>query len=110
MTTDGPRRLGDLLESRDIGRLRAEAAERRELAARVRAALGDGEAPHVVSARIDDAGRLVVGMDSPAWAARLRYSKGELLGRPIKVRVTAPGEAGNPSASPTNQSATDGTS
>lgn len=91
MSQHGPRRIGDLLQGGDISRLRAEAQSRRELAARVRQALPEDEALHVVSAHLDDGGQLVVGMDSAAWAARLRYSTAELLGYPLRVRVTAPG-------------------
>ena len=90
MSAGGPRRIGDLLQIGDIGRLRTEAAGRRDLAERLRAILPPREAAHVVSARLDDDGRLAVGMDSAAWAARLRYSTTELLGRQIRVHV-APG-------------------
>jgi hypothetical protein len=93
MSAGGPRRVGDLLQIGDIGRLGAEAAARRDLAERVRASLPPQEAAHVVSARLDDDGRLTVGMDSAAWAARLRYSTSELLGRQIRVHV-APGGDG----------------
>jgi hypothetical protein len=93
MRGDSPRSIGELLQTGDISRLKREAAERRELAARVRAALPEAEAGHVVSAHIDDQGRLVVGMDSPAWAARLRCSVAELCGRPVRVRVSVPGGA-----------------
>lgn len=92
MSAGGPRRIGDLLQFGDIARLTAEAAGRRELAGRVRAGLPPEEAAHVVSAHIDDEGRLVVGIDSAAWAARLRYRTAELLGRPLKVAVSQPGE------------------
>jgi Dna[CI] antecedent, DciA len=96
MSAGGPRRIGDLLQFGDIGRLRTEAAARRELAAQVRAVLPAPEAAHVVSARLDDQGGLVVGMDSAAWAARVRYGTSELLGRPvIRVHVTAPGGDGD---------------
>jgi len=91
MSADGPRRIGDLLQNGDIGRLRSEAAERRGLRERVRAALPAHEAAHVVSAGFDDEGRLSIGMDSAAWAARLRYSTTELLGKAIRVHVAAPG-------------------
>jgi hypothetical protein len=83
-----------LLQIGDIGRLKAEAAGRRDLAGQVRAALPAHEAGHVVSARLDDRGLLVIGMDSAAWAARLRYSTRELLGKEIRVRVAAPGDGG----------------
>lgn len=92
MSVRGPRQLSDLLQSGDIGRLGAEASERRVLAARVREALPAAEAGHVVSAHIDEAGRLVVGMDSAAWAAKLRYSEDSLLGMTLKVRVSVPGQ------------------
>ena len=91
MRGDSPRSIGELLQTGDISRLRREALERRQLAARVRAALPKAEAGHVVSAHLDDAGRLVIGMDSSAWAARLRYSVSELGGRPVRVRVSVPG-------------------
>ena len=94
MSAGGPRRIGDLLQIGDIARLRAEAAGRRDLAERVRAALPPHEAAHVVSARCDDEGRLCVGMDSAAWAARLRYSTTELLGKAIRVHVAMPAEGG----------------
>jgi hypothetical protein len=92
MSAGGPRRLGDLLQFGDIGRLKTEAAGRRELAAQVRVELPPDDAAHVVSAHLDAEGRLVVGMDSAAWAARLRYSTTELLGKTVRVRVAVPGE------------------
>jgi predicted nucleic acid-binding Zn ribbon protein len=95
MSGGGPRRIGDLLQFGDIGRLKVEAEGRRELAGRVRAELPPHEAAHVVSARLDEDGRLVVGMDSAAWAARLRYSTAELLGKPIRVHVAVPGDTGD---------------
>jgi hypothetical protein len=95
MSAGGPRRISDLLQFGDIGRLKAEAAARRELAGRVRALLPPQEAEHVVSAHLDAEGRLVVGMDSAAWAARLRYSTRELLGKPVMVQVTAPSAGGD---------------
>jgi hypothetical protein len=86
-----PRAISELLQTSNISRLSNEARQRRELAAAVRSALPREEAEHVVSAHVDEADRLVVGMDSAAWAARLRYAATELLGKPVKVRVTAPG-------------------
>jgi hypothetical protein len=91
MSPGGPRKVADLLQIGDIARLRAEAAGRRDLRERVRAALPPPEAAHVVSARFDDDGRLAIGMDSAAWAARLRYSTPELFGKEIRVHVAAPG-------------------
>jgi len=85
-----PRRLDQLLQSGDIARLGAEAAERRALLARVQGSLPGAESLHVVSAHIDDAGQLVLGVDSAAWAAKLRYERDTLLDCPLKVRVVVP--------------------
>jgi len=90
MKGNDPRSIGDLLQSGDISRLATEAAERRKLAAQVRLELPDAISEHVVSAHIDGAGDLVIGMDSPAWAARLRYSTEKMLGRTLKVRTAVP--------------------
>ncbi|HEY5665457.1 MAG TPA: DciA family protein [Gammaproteobacteria bacterium] len=98
MSTGGPRAIGDLLRAGDISRLKAQAVERRELADKVRAELPEPEARHVVGAHFDDSGQLVIGMDSAAWAARVRYSTPELLGVSIRVRVAVPGGTGGGSA------------
>jgi len=90
MSGGKPRSVAELLKTGGISKLKAEAAERRELADQVRSVLPADEAEHVVSARLDESGRLVVGMDTAAWAARLRYSLPELLGKPVRVRVTVP--------------------
>ena len=90
MSVDGPRSVRELLQTGDISRLKTEAADRRKLAARVRSELPIDEAEHVVSAHFDDQGLLVIGMDSPAWAARLRYSTSELFGKRLKVQTTVP--------------------
>jgi hypothetical protein len=100
MKESGPRSVGDLLQAGDISRLRSEAAARRELADRVRAELPDPESKHLVGAHFDDSGRLVLGMDSSAWAARVRYSQTMLLGREIRVRVAVPEGAGGIDAKP----------
>jgi hypothetical protein len=91
MSPGGPRSVDELLQSGDMSRLKNEARQRRELAAQVRSELPEAEAGHVVSAHLDDQGRLVIGMDSAAWAARLRYSVAELGGRTVRVRVSVPG-------------------
>jgi hypothetical protein len=90
MKSNDPRSIGDLLQSGDISRLANEAADRRRLAARVRSELPPAESEHVVSAHIDENGDLVIGMDSPAWAARLRYATDQLLGMNLKVRTAVP--------------------
>jgi hypothetical protein len=86
-----PRPLRELLLSGDIAKLKTEAEQRRQLLQRVRADLPDDTAGHVVSARLDPDGQLVVGVDSAAWAAKLRYERDSLLDRGLKVRVVAPG-------------------
>jgi hypothetical protein len=83
--------MDEFLAEGDLSRLASEARARRELVVRVRAELDSAEAEHVISACVNAADELVVGMDSSAWAARLRYSRDELLGFSLKVRVTAPG-------------------
>jgi hypothetical protein len=90
MSGSDPRSIGKLLQSGDISRLTTEAATRRKLAAQVRAELPAAESEHVVSAHIDEDGDLVIGMDSPAWAARLRYSTQKLLGKNLKVKTSVP--------------------
>jgi hypothetical protein len=91
MTASGPRSLNELLQSGGISRIRTEAEGRRALTARVRAALPESDSAHVVSASLDRDGCLVVGMDSAAWAARLRYEHDRLLGLELRVRVVTPG-------------------
>lgn len=91
MSADGPRPINDLLESSGLSRLGAEARSRRVLAARVREELPEDQAVHVVSAHLDEHDRLVIGVDSSAWAARLRYSSANLLGHEVRVKVVAPG-------------------
>jgi hypothetical protein len=83
--------LADLLQSGDIARLLAQAAERRKLVADIKALLPPEEAEHVVTASIDADGRLVLGVDSGAWAARVRYRVSELGRDSVQVRVVPRG-------------------
>ena len=87
MSANRLKSLADLLQSGDIEELAREARERRELAAKVRDLLPAEEACHLVSADTDDSGRLILGMDSAAWAARVRYRTQEFAGRRLKVKV-----------------------
>lgn len=86
-----PRSLSELLTHGNLGSLAAEARRRAELADRIRTVLPPEDAEHLVSAGINDAGELVIAMDSPAWAARVRY---------YAERLTAlqPGDAAAPGA------------
>jgi hypothetical protein len=87
----GPRPLADVLQSGDIATLLSQAAERRKLVAEVRSRLAADEAEHVVCASMDAAGRLVLGVDSAAWAARVRYRARELGRGEVHVRVVPKG-------------------
>lgn len=78
--------LADLLGSGDLARLAREAEAHRDLTARVRALLPADEAAHVVNVHAE-AGRWVVAMDSPAWAARVRYRTASLGPTPVRVTV-----------------------
>ena len=83
--------MADLLHSGDIGRLLSQTAERRRLVAEVKASLPADLAEHVVSASADARGKLVVGVDSAAWAARVRYRVRELGRDEVQVRVVPKG-------------------
>ena len=54
---------------------------------RVRSLLPAEEAAHVVSAATNEAGELVLVMDTPSWAARVRYCLRALPDIKAKVRV-----------------------
>ncbi len=84
MSDQGFQSLGALLGSGGLARLTREAKAHRDLTARVRALLPEAEAAHLVSVHAE-AERWVVAMDSPAWAARVRYRTAEL---PVPIRVT----------------------
>jgi len=55
--------------------------------ARVRSLLPAEEAAHVVSATTNEAGELVLVMDAPSWAARVRYCLRDLPSSEVKIRV-----------------------
>ena len=55
--------------------------------ARIRALLPAEEGAHLVSATTDEAGQLVLVMDTPSWAARARYCVGALPHGEVKIRV-----------------------
>lgn len=85
---DEPRHLSELL-SRDgpLQRLLREAECRRMETARIRALLPAEESAHLVSATTEQSGELLLVMDSPAWAARVRYCVPSLPHGRIKIRV-----------------------
>jgi hypothetical protein len=91
----GPVSLQQLLSgSPRLKSLRAAADERRALTQRVRALLQENEAQHLVTARLTPLGELILVLDSPAWAARVRYAHDRIRGglKPLviaRVRVQA---------------------
>jgi hypothetical protein len=84
---DEPRHLSELLNVGPLKRVLHEAERRRMETARVRGLLPAEEAAHVVSATTNDAGELVLVMDTPSWAARVRYCLSSLPSSEVKVRV-----------------------
>jgi hypothetical protein len=93
MNPNRPRPLGELLQSGDIQRLRAEAADRRQLTEKVRSRMPKEEAEHVVGAHFDAEQRLVVAVDSAAWAARIRFLAGGVGRVELRVRVAPAGRS-----------------
>ena len=85
--TEDPRSLAQLLTAGRLGALSREAQRRREATATVKALLPAEEASHVVSAVTNDVGELVLVMDAPTWAARVRYCVAALGVAKVKVRV-----------------------
>jgi len=85
------RSLAELLESGQLGRLRQEADRRRSLAEEIRGRLPAEEAAHLVGAALAADGALVLLMDSPGWAARVRYMTAGLPYERVRVRVLPEG-------------------
>ncbi len=101
MKGSGPRSLADLLRTGDIGRLRAEALNRRTLTEEIRARLPAPLATHLTGAHREADGLLVLSVDSAAWAARLRFVADEAGLGAVSVRVAPPDpdQSGSPGAS-----------
>jgi hypothetical protein len=55
--------------------------------AQIRRLLPAEEAAHLVNAATNEAGELVLQMDTPAWAARVRYCVGALPNKNVKITV-----------------------
>jgi hypothetical protein len=81
VTADSPQRLGALLAAalRQCGR-DFDPQRWQELGQAWREAAGEPLATHAVALRYER-GQLVLGVDAPVWAARLRHGHGELIGR-----------------------------
>jgi hypothetical protein len=84
---DEPRHLSELLNAGPLARVLREAERRRMETARVRRLLPAEEAAHVVSATTNEGGELVLVMDTPSWAARVRYCLSSLPSSDVKIRV-----------------------
>jgi hypothetical protein len=84
---DEPRHLSELLVQGSLSRILREADRRRMETARIRSLLPTEESAHVVSASTNEAGELVLVMDTPSWAARVRYCVSSLPNATVKIRV-----------------------
>jgi hypothetical protein len=85
--SDEPRRLSELLNAGSLARLAREAERRRTTTAEIRRLLPADEAAHLVSASTNEAGELVLVMDSPSWAARARFCAASLPQQPVRIKV-----------------------
>jgi len=83
--------MADILGAGALGKLTDEVASRRAVTAKIRALLPEDEANHLISASINSTGELVLAMDSPVWAAKVRYRQGILGSQKLRIRVVPPG-------------------
>ena len=88
---DEPRHLSELINAGPLARVVRESQRRRKETAAVRSLLPPEEAAHVVSAATNEAGELVLVMDSPSWAARVRYCLRSLPSAEVRIRVVPRG-------------------
>ena len=77
----GPKSLAEALSTPGgaLSGLAARAAAQSRLTDHVRKGLGAGAASHVVACALRDDGTMSVAVDSPAWAARMRFEVPGLL-------------------------------
>ncbi|MGI9257783.1 MAG: DciA family protein [Gammaproteobacteria bacterium] len=100
MTRAGPHSIADLLSRGELRSLTDEARQRESLTSRIRSRLPADEAAHLVSAGLNETGKLTLLMDSPVWAARVRFRAEELGAKKLVVRVSPPGDqSGSPGTS-----------
>jgi hypothetical protein len=85
--SDEPRHLSELMKRGGLARLQDEAKRRRSETGEIRRLLPPEEAEHLVSAATNEAGELVLVMDTPSWAARARYCVAKLPYRQVRIRV-----------------------
>ena len=91
MSNRDPRTLADCLADGPLGALAREADRRRLATEEIRRLLPADEATHLVSAATDSDGELVLVMDSPSWAARVRYSIERLPNARVRIKVVPRG-------------------
>lgn len=82
-----PRHLSEVFQRGSLARLLREADRRRLETEEVRRLLPKEEGAHLVSAATNAAGELVLVMDAPSWAARVRYCTGALPNPQVRIRV-----------------------
>ena len=89
--SDEPSHMSKILARGQLSQLAREADRRRKETVEVKRRLPVAEAAHVVSASTNADGELVLVMDSPVWAARVRYSIPTLKNTNVRVRVLPQG-------------------
>ena len=82
-----PTHLSELVRRGSLAALKREADRRRMETAAIKRLLPAEEAAHVVNAATNDAGELVLVMDTPAWAARMRYCVAALPNKKVRISV-----------------------
>lgn len=87
MTTKAPKPIAELFKKGQLEKLAMEAERQRSLTDRIRSMLPSEEADHLINVSIDEEDELVLVMDTPAWAARVRYSAKNLGRDRITVKV-----------------------
>ena len=91
MSNHEPRSLAEHLANGPLGALAREADRRRLATEEIRKLLPADEAAHLVSAASNADGEIVVVMDSPSWAARVRYSVERLPTARVRIKVVPRG-------------------
>jgi hypothetical protein len=88
---DEPRHLSELLAAGSIRALQREAERRRTETAAIRALLPPEEGSHLLSAVTNEVGELVLVVDTPSWAARMRFCVSALPTQRVKIKVSPRG-------------------
>lgn len=86
-----PRKLADVMSGGPLAELAREAERRRATTAEIRSKLPAAEGQHLVSASTNAVGELVLVMDAPSWAARVRYCVAGLTAGPVRIKVAPRG-------------------